>query len=235
MDLRPGLPLACLQRGFGLFHDLVECARVADRNVGQHFAVETYAGLGKAMDEASVRDPARSRSSIDPLDPETAEVPLAGPAIAVGVLEILLDPLDGCPESVLLATACALSRLQNLAVAAACGHACRDSRHGGSPASAVPEQVAFDEPPVRRGSDTASARIANELAGALDHAVALSGMVTAHLTGRGQAKPLLSGAFTLDLWHVGEPWAVARESHALYNRLSPNPQRPPKTQSLQRV
>src|SRR5690606_26078770 len=54
---------------------------------------------------------------------------------------------------------------------------------------------------VRFGQDHRAARVADELVGALDHAMALAGRSRKHLSRRRDLEPLLGGRFGLHLGH----------------------------------
>src|SRR3546814_3551544 len=58
-----------------------------------------------------------SGAGVDALDPQGAEIALLGAAVAVGVLQALLDPLDGHGEDAVATAAIALGPLHHLLVA----------------------------------------------------------------------------------------------------------------------
>src|SRR3546814_18197894 len=58
-----------------------------------------------------------SGAGVDALDPQGAEIALLGAAVAVGVLQALLDPLDGHGEAAVATAAIALGTLHHLLVA----------------------------------------------------------------------------------------------------------------------
>jgi hypothetical protein len=74
---------------------LREGAGVADREVGEDLAVNLDARLAQALNESVVGDAVGPGSGVDPLDPELAELALAGPAVAVCVAERMADLLLG--------------------------------------------------------------------------------------------------------------------------------------------
>src|SRR5581483_743904 len=104
------------QRGLGLFHDRLERRRLADGEVGEHFAIDQYAGL-------------------EPLDPQRAEGALAPLAVTEGVLAGLLHRLLGDADRVLAAAVIALGGLENFLVLGVRGDTTFDAGHERSPLS----------------------------------------------------------------------------------------------------
>jgi hypothetical protein len=84
---------AVTQGGFGLLGDSAESFRIVNRDVGQHFAVDLHLGAIHSIDQAAVRKPVQTRSSINPGDPERPELALALPTIPIRVLARLDDSL----------------------------------------------------------------------------------------------------------------------------------------------
>ena len=66
---------------------------------------------------------------VDPLDPQAAELALAGPAVAEGVLPAAHDLLVGGPERPALVAVVALGLLEDLLVAPLGGDAALDACH----------------------------------------------------------------------------------------------------------
>src|SRR5829696_3336378 len=75
---RRGLP--------GLLGKSAERLGVAHGDVREHLAVDLDPGLAEAVDELGVAHSLTPGSGIDADDPELAHLPLADPAVAVGVL-----------------------------------------------------------------------------------------------------------------------------------------------------
>ena len=65
---------------------------VGDGQVGEHLAVDLDPGVVQAVDEAAVADAVEPAGRVDALDPELAELALAGTAVAEGVLERVHGP-----------------------------------------------------------------------------------------------------------------------------------------------
>src|SRR4029077_12454203 len=91
------------QRRFCLADDGLERCRFADCEIGQHLAVNRYAGFGEAGDEAAVVESKRTDRGVEALNPQSAKAALAPLAVAIGVLVGLLDRLLGDPNRILAA------------------------------------------------------------------------------------------------------------------------------------
>jgi hypothetical protein len=74
-----------------------------DGHVGQHLAIDLDAGLAETVDQAAIGQAVLSRGGVDTLDPQRAEIALADLAVAIGILQRLLDRLLGDPDGVLAA------------------------------------------------------------------------------------------------------------------------------------
>src|ERR1041384_4618693 len=101
------------QRGLGLLDDRLEGSRLADREIGQHLAVDRDAGFGEPVDKAAVGDTKGPHRGVEALDPERAERALAPLAVAEGVLVRLLDRLLGDADGVLAPAGIALGGFVN--------------------------------------------------------------------------------------------------------------------------
>src|SRR5690606_35642943 len=66
---------------------------VGDGQVGEDLAIDLDARLAEAGDEAAVADVVLATGGVDPLDPELAELTLAGAAVAERVLQRVHDLL----------------------------------------------------------------------------------------------------------------------------------------------
>src|SRR6185312_3839275 len=104
------------QRGLGLFHDRLECRRLADGEIGQHLAVDQQSGLAQAGNEAAVVEAERPHRGVQALDPERAERTLTALAVAEGILAGFLDCLLGDADGVLAAAVIALGGLVDFLV-----------------------------------------------------------------------------------------------------------------------
>ena len=118
------------QRGLGLPGQRLEGLRLGDGKIGENFAVDLDAGVLEAVDKSAVGQAVLAGGGIDALNPEGAKIALARAAVAIGVLQPLLDPLDGDAEIVLVASAIALGGLADLGVAGVGGDAPFDSGQG---------------------------------------------------------------------------------------------------------
>jgi hypothetical protein len=98
-----GAVLQIGERLLGLGDQRSECLRLVDRHVGQHLAVDLDAGLVQAVDQAAIGQAVLAGGGVDALDPERAEIALADLAVAIGVLQRLLDRLLGDADGVLAA------------------------------------------------------------------------------------------------------------------------------------
>ena len=98
---------------FGLFGDLPECIGIDHGDLGENLAVELDPRLATARDELVVRQPA-ARGCVDPDDPQAPHVALARLAVAVGVLERMLDLLRGAAVRRMLDPDVPLGLLQTL-------------------------------------------------------------------------------------------------------------------------
>src|SRR5262249_2821439 len=103
------------QRRLGLLRELRERVGVADREVGEHLAVELDVGRLQPGDELVVREAVRAGAGVDPNDPEPPERALAVLAVAVRVDERVLDLLLRVLVVRALEAPVALGLLENLA------------------------------------------------------------------------------------------------------------------------
>jgi hypothetical protein len=142
-----------------------------------------------------------TRTGVDPLDPQGAETPLFVAAVAIGILQAFLDPLDGDRKDVLAAAAIPLGELDNFFVAGACGDAPMHSCHDGVSLSGVGQKVALDDPCIGITHQSAAARISDHLLGTLAHAMALAGLIHTNPARRRHAEPFLGSGFGLQLGH----------------------------------
>src|SRR5690606_27491339 len=139
--------LEILKRSLRLRHQSGESLRLMDGHVGQHLAVDLDAGLVQAVDEAAVGQAVLTHRSVDALDPQGAEVALAGLAVAIGVLQRLLDRLLGDADGVLATAVKALGGFQDLLVLGVAGSA---SFHAHVMISLISFQPAQRPPPLGR-------------------------------------------------------------------------------------
>src|ERR1700758_1775813 len=117
------------QGRFCLADDGLERRRFADREIGQHLAVNRDAGFGEAGDEAAVVEAKRTNRGVEALNPQSAKAALAPLAVAIGVLVGLLDRLLGNPNRVLAAAIIPLGGLEHFLVLGMGGDSAFDASH----------------------------------------------------------------------------------------------------------
>src|SRR5262245_28905565 len=78
----------------GDLDELGERVRVVDRDLGQRLAVEDHLGVDQPGDELAVAHPPSPAGRVDADDPQAAELALAYPPVAEGVL----PPADQCHD-----------------------------------------------------------------------------------------------------------------------------------------
>src|SRR6516165_6334318 len=117
------------ERRFCLADDCFECRRLADREIGQHLAVNRDAGFGEAGDEPAVVEAERADRGVEALDPQSAKAALAPLAVAISVLICLLDRLLSDPNRVLAPAIIALGGFEHFLVLGMGGDAAFDASH----------------------------------------------------------------------------------------------------------
>src|SRR5205085_3544316 len=118
------------QRGLGLFDDGLECRRLANREIGQHLAVDRDAGLREPVDKSAVGDPEGTHRGVQALNPQRTEGALAPLAVAEGVLVGLLHRLLGDADGVLAPAVEAFGGLEDFLVLGVRRDAPFDASHG---------------------------------------------------------------------------------------------------------
>src|SRR3990167_7201755 len=192
--LRAGL----LKSRLRLIDQSLERRRLPHGEIGHDLAVDLDPGLEDAVHELRVGEAMLAGRGVDALDPQTAERALLVAAVAVGILQALLDLLDAGAERRLGVAAIALGELENLLVTSVCSHAPLDACHG---LPLVRKEVALDDPGVRLGHDGHPGRLAQEAVAPLAHAVTLAHDAMLHFAGGREAKTLLGPALGLHLGH----------------------------------
>src|SRR4029079_14267920 len=137
------------QRGFGLFHDRLECSRFADCKIGQNLSVDRHAGFGQPGDEAAVVQAKGQNRRVQALNPQGTKRALAPLAVTESILVCLLHRLLGDADRVLAAAVVALGGLQDFLVLGVRGDATFDAGHRNSPCRYV--QITDEEQPRSRG------------------------------------------------------------------------------------
>src|SRR3954470_18406285 len=85
------------QRLLALAAQLRERRRLLAGKIGQDLAVDLDAGLLDAVHELRVGETVLTHAGIDALDPQAAEIALLGAAVAIRILQALLDLFDRDP------------------------------------------------------------------------------------------------------------------------------------------
>src|SRR4051794_35538660 len=98
----------------GLLDNRRESRRLGDGEIGQDLAIHCDAGADEAGDEARIGQAVLAHRRVDALNPQGAEFALAVLAIAVGVLQRLVDRGLGGADRVLAPAEEALGGFQNL-------------------------------------------------------------------------------------------------------------------------
>lgn len=91
-----------------------ECFRFVYGEIGQDLAIKINAGFDQAIDKPGVGHPVTAGGGVDPLDPQGTEGAFLRPAVAIGILQPLLDLFDGDAERGGGATAVTGSAIENL-------------------------------------------------------------------------------------------------------------------------
>ena len=120
------------QRILGGPDQRTERVGVGHRQIGQHLAVDLDAGQVQPVDQAAVAQAVEASPGVDALDPQLAEVPLAGAAVPEGVLHRVHELLVGRPVGTALVAVVPLRLFQNGAVVLATMDGSLDSGHRGS-------------------------------------------------------------------------------------------------------
>src|SRR5690606_35702588 len=100
-----------------------------DGHVRQNLAVDLDTSLVQTVDETAVGQAMLACRCVDALDPQSAEIALAGLAIAVSILQRLLDCLLGDADSILAAAVETLGCVQNFLVLGMGGNAPLNTCH----------------------------------------------------------------------------------------------------------
>ena len=125
--------LRLLDGGGSLIGQRLETGGVRDGEIGQNLAVDVDPGLVETVDKSAVGQAVLAHGGIDALDPEGAEGALLTLAVAILILQRLLDGLLGDADRVLAAAIVALGGLQNFLVLGMGGNAALYACHGTAP------------------------------------------------------------------------------------------------------
>src|SRR5581483_6571385 len=180
-----------------LVADARERLGVADRQVGEHLAVDLDPGGPEPVDELRVRHAVTARRCVDADDPEAAEVALAVTPVAVGVAARALDLLLGQPVARVLAPPVAPGLREDLLAPPPAGDGVRGPAH----LPALPRQEPAHALSVRPRDLGRQRHAALPLRRLLLEDVAGEGAPPAQLPRRGLAEALLRARVGLHLRH----------------------------------
>ena len=102
---------------------------VVHRKVCQYTSIQRHISPLEAINKTAVGQPVSTRLRVDAGDPQRAELALALPTIAIGILPCLGDCLLGNPEHASSRAIVALGFLQNFLVTAMRRHSTFYARH----------------------------------------------------------------------------------------------------------
>src|SRR6056297_3365923 len=105
-----------VERSLGRLDERGERRGVGDSQIGEDLAVDLDPRSVEAGDEPAVAHVVLPRSGVDPLDPQTSHLALAGATVTVGIVARPHDLLVGGPERTALVAVVALGLLQYLLV-----------------------------------------------------------------------------------------------------------------------
>src|SRR5437868_4622534 len=97
----------------GCGHQRAEGAGIADRQIGEDLAVDVDLGDPETGHEPGVRHVVLAAGGVDPHDPQPAELALADPAVAEGVVPGVHDLLIGGLVTPAFVAVVALGRIEN--------------------------------------------------------------------------------------------------------------------------
>src|SRR5580704_974950 len=117
------------QGGLGFFHDRLKCRWFTDREIRQHFAIDSNASPAEAVDKSTICQAEFAHGGIEALDPKGAKGSLAPLAVAEGILIGLLHRLLGDPNRILAPAVIAFGGLKDLLVFGVSGDAAFDASH----------------------------------------------------------------------------------------------------------
>ena len=198
----------------GNLDQLSKRLRIVDSHVGEHLAVELDAGPLQTVHEHGVGHAVLAGASVDAGDPELADLALLVAAIAVLVLERMIDLLLGLGVGAGLGTIVALRAAEDGAALLAGVDGTLNTSHDDSPLSCeatlrqlrkltlTKAQVAGDDPLVGLGNHGLLAEVALTLGALLGEDVALVALGTHDLARTGHAETLGGTAMRLHLRHL---------------------------------
>src|SRR6185369_6906935 len=138
---------------------------------------------------------------VDPLDPQSAEVPLLHLAVAVGILPGLLDRLAGDADGVLAPAVIALGLVEQALVLGPGGHTPFDSCHVAASLLQAVRGPGLHARRVGVGENFCAAVLADVLGVVADQPVALARHAMLDLAGRRELEALFDAALGLQLGH----------------------------------
>ena len=84
------------ESGFRLLRDRAKSLGIVYSDIREHLAIDLNSGLGEAVDDAAIAQPVDAGRRVDTGDPQSAELALLRPPVAIGVLAGLDDRLLRC-------------------------------------------------------------------------------------------------------------------------------------------
>jgi hypothetical protein len=138
-------------------------------------------------------------SSVDTLNPESAEFPLANAAVAIGIFAGLVDSLFGDAEDVFTAAIIAFGGFDDLIVTGLCGGPGSYSCHVSLLLRVGKETL--DDTGISITKDHGTTRLALHFLGTATEIVAKKRGITTDLAGSGELKTFFSPAFGFHLGH----------------------------------
>jgi hypothetical protein len=177
---------------------------ISDRKIGKNFSIDRNLSQLNSVHKLGIGQAMLAHARIDPLYPQRTKIPLPRTAIAISVLQVLLDALDCCPEGVFRPSARSLRRLDNFSVPGVFRYAPANPCHC-RPFLAYPEIMPLHDLSVARRHDL-SAPIGplHFLRPTAQHMIEV-GAGKADFALCGQAKTLFGTALILELGHLAIP------------------------------
>ena len=145
--------------------------------IGQNLTVHLDPGKRQTVDETRIgqRFVVGAHRSVDPLDPQGAEVALAVLAVPGGVLVCLVDRLTGDLEGVLAATVIAFRGIGDLLVTCVGNCPTFNACHVSVSLPVVGHEL-LDDLLIGRAHFRGATCVTDEFLGPLDHAMPLAGL-----------------------------------------------------------
>src|SRR6476646_7729963 len=197
------------QPALGDLNQRSEGGRVADRDLGEVLAIHLDASGLEPLDQPVVRDVVGAGRSVDPGDPQLAELALAGTPVTVGIgqrMQLLLFGFAIQARPLTAVTLRCLEYCAALLLRVYCAlHACHESLPislGSCTGSSSAVQQLLDAGLVVGRHLGATIEPTGALGRLMLEQVPTVGLLAHDLAGPGQPEPLGSAAMGLRLWHM---------------------------------